>query len=85
MPLDLKITLAALLIQAACATGGVFCNRFNDNLIQRIGLAGVVFTSLALAWYIYQYHTALATFEVHAASWAVYCIGTVWKLRGGEK
>lgn len=85
MQLDLKITIAALMIQFACACGGVFCKQFNDNLIQRIGLAGVAFTSLALAWYTYKYHSALATFELHAASWAVYGVGTVWKLRGGEK
>jgi hypothetical protein len=77
--------MAALLIQLACATLGVFSKRFKDNLVQKIGLTGVAFTSAALAWYTYQYHSALATFELHSASWALYCIGTAWKLRGGDK
>jgi hypothetical protein len=84
MPIDLQITIAALLVQAFGAASGVFFKRFDDNIIQRIGLFGVSITSLALAWYIYKFHSALMTFEIHAGSWAVYILGTAWKFRKVE-
>jgi hypothetical protein len=84
MPIDLQITIVALLIQSVGATAGVFFKRFDDNIIQRIGLFGVSITSLALAWYIYKFHSALMTFEVHAGAWAVYILGTMWKFRKVE-
>lgn len=83
MPHLLQMTIAVLVIQAMCTAAGVFHPKFEDNLIQRIGLAGATVCSLAIAWRYWNFGVALLDdemFSYYAGAWTLYAVGTVWKV-----
>jgi hypothetical protein len=75
-------TIASAVLVVLCLIG-ITSDRFQDNLLQRIALSGMV---LSCAGFLHQLYLGNipTNFEMFVISVSLYAIATTWKLRDGR-
>ena len=80
----LAVTIGSYALAALFAAMGVLSHKFDDNLVQRIGLGITSIGACCAAAYVWRMRYALSDLELYAMEFlgvglAIYGAGTVWK------